>query len=223
VTDPLPEEDRQEGPLRLFLPETLSGSQRYQLLTSLVVPRPIAWISTQDRHGRRNLAPFSYFMAVSASPLIVGVSIGHRRSPQRGSLAPKDTLANILETGVFCVNIVTDLLLEQMNASAEDVPPDIDEFELARVSSRPAIRIDCPAVAEAPATLECRLFKEVDLGGAPNTLILGRVVGVTLSSLLSPEGDDLLVEPELLGPVGRLGGDRYTLLGEQRHLKRPGR
>ena len=100
---------------RPFDPATLSGQERYQLLTSLVVPRPIGWISTWSAEGVANLAPFSFFAALAASPMLVGVSVGHR--PQ----GPKDTLVNVRARGAFCVNVVTAPLLEAMNATSAEV------------------------------------------------------------------------------------------------------
>src|SRR3954463_16618920 len=99
--------------------------ERYQLLTSLVVPRPIAWVSTRSAAGEPNLAPFSYFAALSATPFLVGVSIGHRRG------IPKDTLANVRESGAFCVNLATEARLSALNETSGEYPPGVDEFALA--------------------------------------------------------------------------------------------
>ena len=193
----------------------LSPRERYQLLTSLVVPRPIGWLSTRSASGVRNLAPFSYFAALAASPMLVGVSIGHRQG------APKDSLANIRETGSFCVNVVTESQLEAMNASSGEHPPTVDEFEVAGLQAEEAELVDAPYVAGCPAVLECRLFKEVELGAAPNSLIIGEVVGVRLYPHLEPLPGSLRVDPETLRPVGRLGGDLYLLPREIASIPRP--
>ena len=105
----------------------LDNRARYQLLTTLVVPRPIAWVSTYSADGSRNLAPFSYFGALSATPMLVGLSVGHR---PRG---PKDTLNNIRDTGAFCINVVTPRHLEAMNASSGEYLPNVDEFDMAEL------------------------------------------------------------------------------------------
>lgn len=199
----------------LYDPADLSRRQCYGLLTTLVVPRPIGWISTRSADGVPNLAPFSYFNAVSAAPPLVAASIGHRRT------GPKDTLANIRDTGAFCVNIVTDRHLEAMVRTAGDYPADVNEFDVAGLPMADAEAVDAPFVADCPAVLECRLFREVDLGAAPNTLVLGEVVMVRLDDALLEDRDQLLVDPEALRPVGRLGAERYTLLGELRHVPRP--
>ncbi|MEJ2185738.1 MAG: flavin reductase family protein [Gemmatimonadota bacterium] len=199
----------------LYAPTDLSRRQGYGLLTTLVVPRPIGWISTRSAEGVANLAPFSYFNALSAAPLLVAASIARR------STGPKDTLANIRDTGAFCVNIVTERHLDAMVRTAGDYPADVDEFEVAGLPMAEAGTVDAPFVADCPAVLECRLFREVDLGDAPNTLIIGQVTMVRLDDALLEDRERMLVDPQTLKPVGRLGAERYSLLGELRHLPRP--
>jgi flavin reductase (DIM6/NTAB) family NADH-FMN oxidoreductase RutF len=192
----------------------LTGQQRYQLLTSLVVPRPIAWVSTRSEAGAANLAPFSYFAALSASPFLVGVSIGTRAGK------PKDTLRNVRETGVFCVNLATEPHLVAMNETSGEYGPEVDEFVHAGLTLADAEN-GAPYVVEAPAVLECSLYQEVPLGGSPNTLLIGEVVRVRLSEALALHADTLFVEHESLRPLARLWGDHYSLLGEIRTLPRP--
>jgi flavin reductase (DIM6/NTAB) family NADH-FMN oxidoreductase RutF len=196
-------------------PAAIPARDRYHLMTSLVVPRPIGWLSTFAADGVLNLAPFSYFAALSVSPMIVGVSIGHRD----GSL--KDTLVNIRSRQAFCVNVVTEPLLEAMNESSANVPPEVDEFVLAGLTAATSEVVDAPFVAECPAVLECRVRQEVDLGGAPNTLVLAEVVGVRLSPDLDFEPGTRIVLPELLRPVGRLGGASYSIVEAVRRIPRP--
>lgn len=196
---------------------TLDGRARYQLLTSLVVPRPIAWISTWSADGRANLAPFSYFAALSSTPLLVGVSIG-----SRGGVA-KDTLRNLRQTGALCVNFVSEGHLEAMNQTSGEWPPEVDEFERAGVARADSDRVDAPYVATAPAVLECRVEQEVPLRGSSSTLVVGEVLQVRLA-----EGATLLpgthfVDAAALHPVARLWGDLYALLGDTPELPRPGR
>lgn len=200
---------------RDFDPEALSGKERYQLLTSLVVPRPIGWVSTWSAPDVPNLAPFSYFAALAASPMLVGVSVGHRAT------GPKDTLVNMRERGSFCLNVVSATLLEAMNATSADVPRGTDEFDIAHLTPRPSGRVDAPYVDEAPAVLECRVTKEVPLDGAPNTLVIGRVVGVLVRPELAMLPGTLSVDPETLQAVGRLWGAAYAMPGEVRILPRP--
>jgi flavin reductase (DIM6/NTAB) family NADH-FMN oxidoreductase RutF len=196
-------------------PTDLTARQRYQLVISLVVPRPIGWISTRSMDGGRNLAPFSFFNAVSASPMLVAASIGRRSS------GPKDTLTNIRQTGVFVVNLVAEKHLESMVRTSGDWPPDVDEFADAGLTAADAEKVDAPYVVEAAAVFECRLFREVELGASSNALVIGEVVAIRLN-------EDLVVDPETwhvdigsLRPVGRLGRDEYALLGEVRRVARP--
>jgi flavin reductase (DIM6/NTAB) family NADH-FMN oxidoreductase RutF len=196
-------------------PDELRGREQYQLMTSLVVPRPIGWISTYATDGTPNVAPFSYFAALAVRPMLVGVSIGHRRH------GPKDTLVNIRGNGAFCVNVVTSSLLEAMNETSGDYGPEVDEFDVAGLTKARASFVDAPFVAECPAVLECRRFKEVDLGDTPNTLIIGRVHAVRLDPDLEMVAGTRSVDPESLLPVGRLWGGAYAMPGEVRVLPRP--
>ena len=193
----------------------LSHRERYQLLTSLVVPRPIAWVSTRSAAGQPNLAPFSYFGAVAATPFLVSVSIGHRRD------RPKDTLRNILDTGVFCVNVATEDRLAEINESSGEYPPEIDEFARAGLTPAWAESVEAPYVEGCPAVLECRLFKAVELEGAPNTLVIGEVLRVRLDDGLPLAPGTLFADTAALRPVARLWGDLYALVGETPALKRP--
>lgn len=196
-------------------PSGAPARERYHLMTSLVVPRPIGWLSTRARDGTRNLAPFSYFGALSISPMLVGVSIGHRGE------GLKDSLVNIRARGAFCVNVVTESLLEPMNESSASVPPEVDEFELTGLTAAESDVVDAPFVAECRAVFECRVQQEVDLRGAPNTLIVGEVMGIRLAPDLEYEEGTRIVLPESLRPVGRLGGAAYAVIEEVRRVLRP--
>ncbi len=200
----------------IFETAGLDNRARYQLLTSLVVPRPIGWVSSRSPDDVPNLAPFSYFMALSTTPMLVGVSIASRRG------SPKDTLSNIRSTGEFCVNVVTEQHLHAMNESAGEHPPDVDEFEVAGVRRAPGILVSAPSVEECPAVLECRLFKEVELGDQTNVLVIGEVLGVRVAPDLPFLPGTHLVDQEALRPVARLGGDLYSFVGETPVLPRPG-
>lgn len=184
-------------------------------MTSLVVPRPIGWISTRGPDGVANLAPYSFFGAISAAPMLVGVSVGI----PRGAL--KDTGRNLRARDAFCVNVVTEELLEAMNATSASVPPEVDEFEIPGLGLVESEVVDAPFVAEARAVLECRVRTEVDLGGAANAFFVGEVVGVRLDPSLESEEGTSIVMPESLRPVGRLGGAAYVVANEMRRVPRP--
>jgi flavin reductase (DIM6/NTAB) family NADH-FMN oxidoreductase RutF len=195
--------------------ENLTPRERYELLTSLVVPRPIGWVSTRGSDGVANLAPFSYFAALSASPMLVGVSIGHRRA------GPKDSLVNIRTSGAFCVNVVDVDHLEAMNATSIDSGPEHDEFRHAGLAAVDSPLVDAPYVGGIPAVLHCRLHREVDIGAEANTLIVGLVVGTSLDDALTQVDGSRYVRTESLRPVGRLWGPAYAMPGEIRVLPRP--
>lgn len=199
----------------------LSGRQRYRLMTSLIVPRPVGWLGTRSGAGRPNLAPFSYFNALSSAPMLVGASIGRRRGGDGGADVSKDTLANIRETGAFSVNVATERHLEAMVRTSGEWPRGTSEFEEAGLEAASCETVDAPYVVDAPAVLECRLFDVVELGAAPNTLVIGEVLAVRLSGALRVDAESLHVDVESLRPVGRLGRDEYTLLGEVRRIPRP--
>ena len=175
-------------------PAQQSPATNYKLLTNLVVPRPIAWVTTQNAAGKINLAPFSFFNAVGSNPLYVVVSIGLNDG---GS--PKDTLANIRTKGEFVVNLVTEDLFEAMNISAADFPPDQSEMEAAELEAAPSVHVQVPRVARAQVSLECKLHDTVALG--VNTLVIGQVVMFHVA--------DHLVGPRMhinnFAPLGRMG------------------
>ena len=185
------------------------------MLTSLVVPRPIGWVSTWDSNGQPNLAPFSFFNAFSASPMFVGVSVGERRGVQ------KDTLVNIRSSGAFCVNVVSEPLLEAMNQTSAEVQPEVDEFELSGLECVPSEEVSAQFVGECSAVLECLVFQEVELLKSTNTLVIGEVVGVLLRPELEFEEGTHRVTHGTLRAVGRLSGNDYLLPRHVRGIPRP--
>lgn len=202
---------------RTLVAAELSPRERYFLMTSLVVPRPIAWVGSRSAAGVDNVAPFSYFAALSAKPMMIGVSIGMRRDG-----TPKDTLANIRETGQFTVSIVTMQHLEPMNASAADFGPGVSEFDAVGIGRAEASAVAAPYVAEAPATLECRLSQEIVLGDGSTVFVIGEVLAVRLRGDLSPDPETGAVDVTALQPVGRLHGSLYAPVVETISVDRPG-
>jgi flavin reductase (DIM6/NTAB) family NADH-FMN oxidoreductase RutF len=169
-------------------------SDNYKLLTNLIVPRPIAWITSLNDVGIVNLAPFSFFNAVGADPIYIVVSIGVN---DKGG--PKDTARNIRSAGEFVVNLVTEELFDAMNLSAADFPPDESELEAAGLHCAPSIHVRVPRVLEAQASLECRLHSSQALG--ENTLIIGEVVMFHVADHLI----DQRMHVGNFAPIGRLG------------------
>jgi len=177
-----------------FDPSLQSTADNYKLLTNLVVPRPIAWVSSQNENGVINLAPFSFFNAVGSDPLYVIISIGHNENGQA-----KDTARNIQANGEFVVNMVTEELFGAMNISAADFPPGESELEAAGLHGAPCVHIKTPRLAEAKASLECKLFSAQALGA--NTLFIGEVVMFHVAEhLLGPR-----LHINNFAPIGRLG------------------
>ena len=180
---------------REIVPTELPGKEAYHLLTSLVVPRPIAWVSTLSTRGIRNVAPHSYFNAISSKPLIVHFT----------STGTKDSLVNACETREFVVNIVSRDLAEPMNLTAANFPPDEDEFAWAGLEAAPSRTVKAPRVAAAKAAFECKVIHTVELGNG--NMVFGEVQLVIVDEDVMKEGR---VDPELLAPIGRLGGSTYT-------------
>ncbi|WP_146658499.1 flavin reductase family protein [Enhygromyxa salina] len=193
-------------------------------MTDLVAPRPIAWVSTVDGEGGRNLAPFSYFQAVCSSPptIVLGISWQGGR--------PKHTLANILATGELTISHVSLPLAEAMNASSADYPAEISEWDACGVEAAPAVAVSPARVAAALGGVECRLTHAIPLGatklGTPSsTLVVAEVVHVWLADDLvqrDERGHLLPIDAGRLGAVGRLGGSSYTTTAGRFELARPG-
>ena len=180
---------------------------------AIVAPRPIGWISSADRNGVPNLAPYSFFNAVSDSPHIVMFS----------SDGIKDSQRNVEETGEFICNIVTYDLREKMNASSASVGQDVSEFELAGLSMEPGKLVNVCRVKETPVALECKYLNTVDLkdvdGNASRyTVVLGQVVGIHIDQSVLTEG---LLDIGKLNPVCRMGYHNYSHISEVFEMRRP--
>ncbi|MBU3681663.1 MAG: flavin reductase family protein [Flavobacterium sp.] len=187
----------------------------YRFLTSIVIPRPIAWVSTISEDGINNLAPFSYFNMVGDDPPHVMFST------RRDNNSNKDTLNNVLATNQFVVNMVTKDLAEPMNASAEVVGPEVDEFALVGVTPIQSVKVKPMRVAESPIQLECELVHHYFLedhtqGGA--CVLIGRVVMIHIDDEILL--DESRINPELYKPIARLGGSNYSEQGEIFSIKR---
>jgi len=175
---------------------------------SLVIPRPIGWITSCDPEGTVNLAPYSFFNAVCYRPPTVMFASGAGATED----GLKDSLRNVEATGEFVCNLVTWDTREQMNQTAASVPKEVDELELAGLTSQPGRLVNVPWVAEAPVHLECKLVKSVDLPhwGTEDryVVVFGEVIGIHIQDDMITE--DGLVDVGRMRPLGRLGYNDYT-------------
>jgi len=197
-------------------PETQTVKDTYKLLMGSIVPRPIAFVSTVSADGIPNLAPFSFFTGITSQPPTVGFA-----PSRKGSAGDrKDTLANIEATGEFVVNVVTLEIVEPMNATAVDFPPEVNEFTEVGLTPIPSDRVSAPRVAESPINMECKLHQIVPVGvkgPGGGFFVIGEVVAFHVADDLFNEGR---IDVERLNPVGRLAGKAYTTLGKSFILER---
>jgi len=191
----------------------LSPARRYRLLGGLVVPRPIALVTTRSKEGRDNAAPFSFFNVLAEEPPLVVLGLGI--SPTGGT---KDTTANIRDTGEFVVNLVDPPLAEAMNIAAIDFPPEIGETELAGFELIPGESVAVGRIAQSPVHLECRRYVTLQ-PGQERYLVLGEVLMLhTREGVLDPE--TLRVDRDAYQPIGRLFGGGYVRTGDRFELPR---
>jgi flavin reductase (DIM6/NTAB) family NADH-FMN oxidoreductase RutF len=198
-----------------FDPNELEHTAVYKLLTGAIIPRPIGWISSISEKGISNLAPFSYFNAVGDDPPHVMFAVGSSNHQQ------KDTLNNVLATKQFVVNMVTEALAEQMNTTAQAVPAEVDEFELAGLTPLNSVKIKPFRVAESPITFECELVHHYFLedhkqGGA--CIVIGRIVLMHFDEAVLLE--NYKINLDTYKPIARLAGSYYSKLGELFSVKR---
>jgi flavin reductase (DIM6/NTAB) family NADH-FMN oxidoreductase RutF len=197
--------DKLDRPLEIG-PDDWGMHEFYLLMTALVIPRPIGWISTISASGVRNVAPYSYFNLMGSDPFYVAF----------GSTGVKDTLANLREVPQFVVNIVTMHLLEKMNFTSGDFPRDEDEFGWAGLTPASAAKVKPLRVAEAKAHLECELVQVVT--DRNTNIVIGRIVHAHVDPSVWKNGR---VDPKLLDPVCRLSGSGYASLGDLFSVQRP--
>ncbi len=192
---------------------TLAPTERYKLLTGLVVPRPIAWVSTISAQGVVNAAPFSFFNAVGDAPPMVMVSID---GAPGGGL--KDTSRNAVESGEFVVNLVDEGLAEAMNATSAPFGPEVSEPEVVGLALAPSQVVEPPRLADAPASFECRLHTVVPFDD--RRILFGEVVWIwTRPGLIDPATKR--VDLDAYHPVGRLFGSYYTRISDRFSMRRP--
>jgi flavin reductase (DIM6/NTAB) family NADH-FMN oxidoreductase RutF len=205
-------------------PADYEPRQVYKLMTGIIVPRPVALVSTVDRNGVANLAPFSFFAGVGSNPptLLFCPVIRGRNDEAAESLRDlrKDTLRNVEETGEFVVNVVSDALAAAANASAAEVPPEVDEFLLSGLTPQASEQVRPARVAESPAQMECKLLQVIYTGREPGAgvIVLGQIVRFHLRKNLV---ENFRVDPAGLDAVGRMAGNTWARTRDRIELIRP--
>jgi flavin reductase (DIM6/NTAB) family NADH-FMN oxidoreductase RutF len=196
--------------------EKLTPRESYPWLINAINPRPIAWVSTISAAGKTNLAPFSFFQGVCASPptlLFTGANDRHGKM--------KDSVVNVGQVPEFVVNVVPYALREAMNLTSAPLPHGESEFEKFNIATAPSTRVRPPRVADAPVSFECKLDRVVLIGEGPlaGNVVFGTVLCMHVSeAVLGPDG---LIDPRKLDTIGRMGGDFYTRTTELFTIKRP--
>jgi len=192
-----------------FVPAEMVDPAPYHLLTSIVAPRPIAWVSTISVEGVPNLAPYSFYNAVAGFPPTIMFSVSYRRREPK----EKDTLRNVKETGEFVSHIVDETMAEAMLKTSVEFSYGVSEFEQVNLKSLPSKDVRPPRLADAPVAMECKVTQIVPVEGATNVMVLGQVLRFHVREDLY-RSDLGLVNTVAMQPIGRMGGSKeYTKIG----------
>lgn len=191
-----------------IVPSEMKAGDVYRLMIGAVVPRPIAFVSTQNAKGEGNLSPFSYFNAVSSSPACLSLCFSRKSNGDK-----KDSLINIEETGEFVVNTVSTSFADKMVQSAADYPYGIDEMSKVGLTALPSDIVSPPRVAESPIHFECRIYTKIEIGkpGKETTMVIGEIVKMHVSDAALKNGR---IDVRAISPLGRLAGADYATIGE---------
>lgn len=192
----------------------------YKLMTGLIVPRPIALVSTMNDAGIANLAPFSFFCGVGSAPPTLLFCPALRAGATAEPAGQKDTLHNVETTGEFVVNVVSEAIASAANITAAEVPPEVDEFALAGLTPLPSQVVRPPRVAESPAQMECRLLQVIYTSRRPagGVIVLGEIVRFHVRAELV---ENFRVDPTGLDAVGRMAGNTWVRTRDRIELVRP--
>lgn len=183
----------------LFDFDKIPHREAYKLCVASIVPRPVAWVVSQDLEGRVNAAPYSFFNVFSDNPVVVAIGCSPRPAG-----APKDTLANIEATGQFVVNLVSYPNMAAMNVTAIDFPAGVDELKEAGLTAVPSARVKVPRIAESPVALECEIFQFIPTRS--HTIVLGRVLGVEVRDDCVLDAAKYYLDTPKLDLMGRMHG-----------------
>jgi flavin reductase (DIM6/NTAB) family NADH-FMN oxidoreductase RutF len=192
----------------------LKPIERYKLLSSTVTPRPIAWVSTLGEGGHANAAPFSFFNVFGEDPAVVGFSVNDRSPGDR-----KDTGRNVRRNREFVVNLVPLAAIEQMNVTAAEFGPQVDEIHQARLTPVPCLKVRAPRIAESPVSFECRLSQIVELGPA-RSLVLGEVVMMHVRDDAVLDAERFHIDNARLALAGRMHANSYIDASKSFELRR---
>ena len=184
---------------------TLSPQAAYKLITGVVVPRPIAWVTTLGPEGTVNLAPFSAFTFVSTRPPMIGINVGRKAGVR------KDTANNIHEHKEFVVNIADETMIEHVHLSAIEHAPDVSEVDELGLAVAPSSAVRTPRLVDAPVSLECRLHRVVEFGDTGSEFIVGEILVWRIRDGLVQDGK---IDTLKLRPIARIAGPRYAKLGD---------
>lgn len=189
-------------PSDLFDMETLESASRYKILTATVTPRPIAWVTTTSENGVVNAAPYSFFNVLGHEPPIVALGL------LAGSGRFKDTATNILATGEFVVNLVSEANAAAMNVTCIDAPPEINELELAGLTALPSHKVRPPRIAESPVAFECKVLTSM-VTGPRQTAVIGRVLCAHIDSSAVQDRERCHIDTQALRLIGRMHGNGW--------------
>lgn len=197
-------------------PSTLHGKELHDFFSSIVVPRPIAFVSTVNAEGRFNAAPFSAFTRLTLDPPLLVLAIGRRKGQK------KDTVRNIEVTGDFVVNMVDEKLAQAMNQTAADYPPEVDEIKETGLTAVKSEKVKSPRIGESPLSMECRLAQTIEFGTKPgrSTIILGEILVVHVKDEILTDGK---LDPRKAKIIARLGdGNLYCRTTDVFQMRRVG-
>ena len=183
------------------------------VLYRILIPRPIAWVSTKSKNGIDNLAPFSFYGGVTANPPIVSLGIGRRKGKH------KDTAQNIIDTKECVIHLTSVELSEKMVLTSAELPPDEDEFEVAGINKRNSVDVKPPIIKEAQIAMEGKLYKHIEVGNSPGDMMLIEIIRIHIDdSILDERGKPDVAK---IDPLARLGGRKYASLNEAWDIVRP--
>jgi flavin reductase (DIM6/NTAB) family NADH-FMN oxidoreductase RutF len=196
-------------------PQSNTERENYKLLIGSIIPRPIAFVISASAEGVLNSAPFSYFNIVSSKPPMISLAI------QRVNGVPKHTAANIKQNKEFVIHIVDEGIVEQVNTTAANIPPNVSELDLTKFTLAKSTQISVSGINEAKIRMECVLEQGLELGEGDHIqtdLIIGKVVQFHIQDDIFKEGK---IDPDQLGAVSRLAGNNYAKIGHIFTIERP--